>query len=299
MPNKVVLISGASTGFGALAARLIAQNGNTVYAGVRKHEKAEIASIESFASERNVDLRPLILDVTDTDSVEAAVDTVIRESGRICVLHHNAGRSTIGPAEAYTPEEMMKYFDVNFLGTQRLNRAALPHMRKARTGLVMWTSSSSVKGGVSPFVGPYFAAKAAMDSLAVSYAGELSRWGIETSIIVPGITPSGTNMFADLGKPDDSEREVEYMEGLYKGFFEQYMEAVTKMLPHNVNAGEVSRLMAKIVEMPHGTRPYRIHVDPSNDGSEVVSAVADRVRAEMFRTLGMEDMLKPQTGVHN
>jgi NAD(P)-dependent dehydrogenase (short-subunit alcohol dehydrogenase family) len=297
MSNKVVLISGASTGFGALAARLIAQNGNTVYACVREHEKAEITSIESFAREHNVDLRPLILDVTDTDVVNAAVDAVIRESGRIDVLHHNAGRSMIGPAEAFTPEEMMKYLDVNFLGTQRLNRAALPHMRKARTGLVMWTSSSSVKGGVSPFVGPYFAAKAAMDSLAVSYAGELSRWGIETSIIVPGITPSGTNMFATLGKPDDPKREAEYMEGPYKGFFKQFMEAVTKMLPQDVDAGEVSRLMARIVEMPHGTRPYRVHIDPSNDGSEVVSAVADRVRAEMFRTLGMEDMLKPKLAI--
>jgi hypothetical protein len=85
--------------------------------------------------------------------------------------------------------------------------------------------------------------------------------------------------------------------GPYEGVLKQFMEGVTKMLLQDVDAGEVSRLMTKIVEMSHGTRPHRVHIDPSNDGSEVVSAVADRVRAEMFRTLGMEDMLKPKLAV--
>ncbi|KAI1129195.1 short-chain dehydrogenase/reductase SDR [Nemania abortiva] len=293
MPNKVIIISGASTGFGALAARLMAQNGHTVYAGVRQHETAEISATQAFAKEHSVDLRALILDVTDTNCVNAAVDTVIRDCGRIDVLHHNAGRSLMGPAEAFTPEEAMKYFDVNVLGTQRLNRAALPHMRQARTGLVMWTSSSSVRGGVTPFVGPYFAAKAAMDSLAVAYAGELARWGIETTIIVPGVFPKGTNLFPTLGKPDDKAREEEYMEGPYKGFVKQFMEGVTKLLPQDADPSEVSKLMARIVDMPHGTRPYRIHIDPSDDGSEVVSAMADRVRVEMLKNIGLGDLLKP------
>ncbi|KAG2421752.1 hypothetical protein HFD88_005728 [Aspergillus terreus] len=293
MPNKVVVISGASTGFGALAARLISQNGHTVYAGVRKHEAEQIVATRTFAEQHNVDLRTLPLDVTDTYSVNDAIDTVIREHGRIDVLHNNAGCSMMGPAEAFTPEEMTKYFDVNVVGAQRLLRAALPHMRKAGTGLVMWTSSSSVRGGVTPFVGPYFAAKAALDSLAVSYAGELTRWGIETSIIVPGVFPKGTNLFSSLGKPDDADTEAEYMEGPYKGFVQQFMEGVAKLLPQEADAADVSKVMAKVVDMAHGTRPYRTHVDPCDDGSEVVSAVADRVRVEMLRTLGFEDLLRP------
>jgi len=72
------------------------------------------------------------------------------------------------------------------LSTQRVNRAALPQLRKQGKGLIVWVSSSSTRGGTPPYLSPYFAAKAAMDSLAVSYASELTRWGIETSIVVPG-----------------------------------------------------------------------------------------------------------------
>lgn len=295
MSNKVIVISGASTGFGALAARLMAQNGHCVYAGVRHHETEQITAAEAFAKEHSVDLRPLLLDVTDDTSVNDAIDKVIRERGRIDVLHHNAGISLIGPAESFTPAEMMKYFDVNFFGAQRLNRAALTHMRKARTGLVMWTSSSSVKGGVTPFVGPYFASKAALDSLAVSYAGELARFGIETTIIVPGVFPRGTNMFQILGQPDDKKVEAEYMEGPYKGFFKQFIGGVDELQPKDADASQVSKMMAEVVEMPHGKRPYRVHVDPLDDGSEAVSDVADKVRADMLRKMGFGDLLIPRS----
>lgn len=292
MSNKVIVISGASTGFGALAARLMAQNGHCVYAGVRQHETEQIAAAEAFAKEHSVDLRPLILDVTDDTSVNDAIERVILERGRIDVLHHNAGIGLTGPAESFTPAEMMKYFEVNLFGAQRLNRAALPHMRKARTGLVLWTSSSSVKGGVTPFVGPYFASKAALDSLAVAYAGELARFGIETTIIVPGVFPKGTNMFQSLGQPDDKKVEAEYMEGPYKGFFKQFLEGVEKLQPKDADMSQVSKMMAEVVEMPHGTRPYRVHVDPLDDGSEAVSDVADKVREDMLRKMGFGDLLK-------
>jgi NAD(P)-dependent dehydrogenase (short-subunit alcohol dehydrogenase family) len=85
------------------------------------------------------------------------------------------------------------------LSTQRVNRAALPQLRKQKKGLVLWVGSTSTRGGTPPYLSPYFAAKAAMDALAVSYAAELNRWGIETSIIVPGAFTSGTNHFAHAG----------------------------------------------------------------------------------------------------
>ncbi|KAG1255969.1 hypothetical protein G6F66_014858 [Rhizopus arrhizus] len=89
-----------------------------------------------------------------------------------------------GPAEAFTPEQLMQQYDVNVLGTQRVNRAALPHLRRRGNGLLVWIGSSSTRGGTPPFLAPYFAAKAAMDALAVSYSPELSRWGIETTSMV-------------------------------------------------------------------------------------------------------------------
>ncbi|TIU36102.1 MAG: SDR family NAD(P)-dependent oxidoreductase, partial [Mesorhizobium sp.] len=84
------------------------------------------------------------------------------------------------------PEQLAQLYDVNVLGTQRVNRAVLPAMRSLGRGLMIWVGSSSTRRGTPPFLAPYFAAKAGMDALAQSYALELARFGIETSIVVPG-----------------------------------------------------------------------------------------------------------------
>src|SRR5262249_57135554 len=86
-------------------------------------------------------------------------------------------------------------------------------MRLQREGLLVWVSSSSTRGGTPPYLAPYFAAKAAMDAMAISYAGELARWGVETTIVVPGSFTMGTNHFAHAGHPDDRERALEYATG--------------------------------------------------------------------------------------
>ncbi len=89
---------------------------------------------------------------------------IVAETASLDVIIHNAGHMSFGPAEAFTPEQYAELFDINVLSTQRVNRAALPHMRKQGKGLVVWVSSSSTRGGTPPFLAPYFAAKAAMDS---------------------------------------------------------------------------------------------------------------------------------------
>jgi NAD(P)-dependent dehydrogenase (short-subunit alcohol dehydrogenase family) len=128
--------------------------------------------------------------------VQAAVDRVIHEAGRLDVIIHNAGHMVLGPAEAFTVDQLAKVYDFNVLSTQRVNRAALPHLRRQRDGLLIWVGSSSARGGTPPYLAPYFAAKAAEDALAVSYAAELARFGIETTIVVPGAFPTGTNHYA-------------------------------------------------------------------------------------------------------
>jgi NAD(P)-dependent dehydrogenase (short-subunit alcohol dehydrogenase family) len=79
-----------------------------------------------------------------------------------------------GPAEAFLPEQFAELYHVNVVSTQRVNRAALPHLRRQGRGLLAWVSSSSATGGTPPYLAPYFAAKAAMDALAVVYAREVS-----------------------------------------------------------------------------------------------------------------------------
>jgi NAD(P)-dependent dehydrogenase (short-subunit alcohol dehydrogenase family) len=98
---------------------------------------------------------------------------------------------------------MIKVFDANVLGAQHVNRAVLSHIRTRRSGLLLWISSITVRGGFPPFLGPYAAAKAAMDSIAVTQAYELARFGIETSIMVPGAFTHGTDYFPNAGKPAD------------------------------------------------------------------------------------------------
>lgn len=207
-------------------------------------------------------------------------------------MKHNAGHMVNGPTEAFTPEEMARVYDTNVLGTQRLNRAALPQLRKQGHGLVLWVGSSSTRGGTPPYLAPYFAAKAAMDALAVSYAAELARFGIETTIVVPGSFTSGTEHFANAGQPADEKTAAEY-DALYGGMLESVAGRLAEQAPEDADACQAFDEIARIVALPDGTHPFRSHIDPAHDGSEVVSAIADRIRAEFLTRIGLEDLLHP------
>jgi NAD(P)-dependent dehydrogenase (short-subunit alcohol dehydrogenase family) len=198
-----------------------------------------------------------------------------------------------GPAEAFTPEQYAQLYDVNVLSTQRVNRAVLPHLRQQRQGLLVWVSSSSVAGGTPPYLAPYFGAKAAMDAIAIQYARELSRWGIETSIIVPGAFTRGTNHFAHSGQPADEARVAEYEAGPYAGFGEQVQKAFAEIVPPDADANLVAEAIVNVVDAPYGKRPFRVHIDPTEDGADVGFTVTDRLRAEMLHRVGLADLLKP------
>jgi NAD(P)-dependent dehydrogenase (short-subunit alcohol dehydrogenase family) len=291
--DNVIVITGASSGFGALTARTLALAGHTVYAGMREttgRNAPQAQAAADFSAEHNASLRAIEMDVSSQESVDAAIAQVAAGHGRIDVLIHNAGHMVAGPAEAFTPEQLAELYDVNVLSTQRVNRAALPGMRARGTGLVIWVSSTSVKGGTPPYLAPYFAAKAGMDSLAVSYADELARWGVETSIVVPGSFTSGTNHFAHSGRPADTAVEAEY-ETKYAGLMKQVGAKLAALAPEGADASLVSDAIARIVALPAGERPYRVHIDPANDGSEEVSEVADRIRREFLTRLDLGDLL--------
>jgi NAD(P)-dependent dehydrogenase (short-subunit alcohol dehydrogenase family) len=297
--KNVTVITGASSGFGALTARALARTGNIVYASMRDtggRNAGEVESAHKFAAEHDVDLRPLELDVGSQESADAAIRKVIEESGRLDVLVHNAGHMVFGPAEAFTPEQLLEQYDINVVGAQRVNRAALPQLRKQRRGLLVWVGSSSTRGGAPPYLGPYFAAKAAFDALAVSYAAELARWGIETTIIVPGAYTSGTHHFAHATRPADAARLAEYDSGPDARLGDEVVKGFASTVPPDAAAAAVSEAIARVVAAPFGKRPFRVHVDPAHDGAEIVNAVADRVRAELLRKIGLGDLLTPAAG---
>ncbi|RQP25527.1 SDR family oxidoreductase [Piscinibacter terrae] len=295
--SQVILVTGASSGFGAMTARALARAGHVVYASMRQttgRNAAQVAAVQAFAQEHGVRLLPLELDVQSQASCDAAVAQVIAEQGRLDVVVHNAGHMAFGPAEAFLPEQLAELYDVNVLGTQRVNRAALPSLRQQGKGLLLWVGSSSHRGGTPPYLAPYFAAKAAMDAMAVSYAGELARWGIETSIVVPGAFTKGTNHFQHSGSPKDAARLDEYERGPTHGLGELIIKNLAACEPPDADPSSVAQAMVAIVDTPHGHRPFRVHVDPSDDGCEVVNAVADRIRCEFMRRVGLGELLSPR-----
>ena len=298
--SKTIIITGASSGFGAMTARHLAHAGHTVYAGMRQIAGRNVqaaAAATQYAEDRAVDLRVVEMDVSSQESVQAAVATVLREAGGIDVVVHNAGHMVLGPLEAFTPEELTAVYDTNVLSTQRVNRAVLPHMRARRQGLLVWVGSSSTRGGTPPYLGPYFAAKAAEDSIAVTYAAELARFGIETTIVVPGAFTSGTNHFANAGHPADGAI-VEAYEGLYAGLTEAVGQKLAAETPPDADPEEVAREIVRVVDLPHGRRPFRVHIDPLDDGAAEVNAVGDRVRERFYHRVGLADLLRPAAGAH-
>ncbi|MCW2863592.1 MAG: oxidoreductase [Actinoallomurus sp.] len=290
---KTVIVTGASSGFGALSSRALADAGHIVYAGIRQttsRNAAAVADARAYAENNGVELRTVELDVSDQSSVDAAVDTVTARTGGIDVVVHNAGHMVLGPAEAFTPEQLAQIYDTNVLSAHRLNRAVLPQMRARRDGLLVWVGSSSTYGGTPPYLGPYFAAKAAEDHLGKSYAVELARFGIDTSMVIPGAFTSGTNHFAHAMLPEDTATARAYDE-LYAGLPDQVGRRLADLAPPDADVGEVARAIAAIVDTPKGRRPFRVTIDPADDGSQTVSEVADRVRAEFYDRIGLTDLL--------
>lgn len=295
--TMIALVTGASSGFGRMIATDLARAGHTAYASMRATQgrnAATVSEITSLGKWESIDLRTIELDVQDEASVRAAVEAIVAEHGRIDVLVHNAGHMVWGPAEAFTVEQLAQQYDVNVLGTHRVNRAALPHLRTAGDGLLVWVSSSSVAGGVPPLLGPYFAAKAGMDALAVCTAKELAPFGIESAIVVPGAFTKGTNHFAHAGEPADAGVAAAYASAYPEGFCDRMRDALAATIPDDADPEVVAAAVTRIVAMPKGTRPLRTMVDPASDGSAVSFAVIDRVREQFLDRIGFPGLLRPR-----
>ena len=291
--KSVILVTGAGSGIGKLSALALAEAGHIVYATMRDVEgrnRGRAEELRTVSRSRGIALIPLELDVLSQDSADAAAATIVREQGRIDVVMQNAGHLVVGPSEAFTAEEMKKVFDTNLFGAQRVNRAVLPYLRKQESGLVLWISSTTTKGGFPPFMGPYGAAKAAMDSLAVTLSYELARFGVETSIVVPGAFTSGTDHFPSAGKPADAATAAAYAR--YDGVMDQIGERLTALTPAHADPKAVADEVVRIVGLAKGTRPMRSVIDFVGDGAAQVLEVSERVRIEFAHRIGMGDLLE-------
>ena len=212
---KVILITGTSTGLGVATAVQAAQAGHTVYATMRNTQKR--GTLDAAAQVAGVSLNVLQLDVQDTGSVNAAVDTVIAEQGHIDVLINNAGMGYVRSLEQAEETDIQKILDINYTGVTRCIKAVMPHMRKARAGHVI--NISSVGGLVGqPFNEIYCGAKFAVEGLTEAMASYITpAFGIHFTAVEPGgIASEFANTVLEQVEQTGGMLEDEYLPILQK-----------------------------------------------------------------------------------
>jgi NAD(P)-dependent dehydrogenase (short-subunit alcohol dehydrogenase family) len=292
--SEVVLITGAATGIGRLTAEALARGGYTVYASMRDvngRNKDHGDKLAALATAENLSLKIVELDILSDTSVTSAIEEIIGQEDCIDILIHNAGHLVMGPTEAFSPEEVAQNYAVNVIGAHRVNRAVLPHMRARDYGTLLWISSTTVHGGFPPFLGPYAAAKSAMDSLAGSLALEVSRFGIETVMVSPGAFTAGTEHFPKASHPADHERTAAYAR--YDDVTGSVGDRLSALMPAEAHPQVVADEVLRILNLDHGTRPFRTVVDLLGDGAKEVAEVAGKVRTEFFGRIALDDLLIP------
>jgi hypothetical protein len=295
--SKTILVTGASSGFGAMTVRTLADAGHLVYAGIRDtagRNQAAVNDAAAYAKDKSVRLRTVELDVSDQQSVDAGVARILADADRIDVVVHNAGHMVLGPAEAFTPEQLIEVYDTNVISTQRVNRAvpARPGRRAAGLGrlhqhprrhpalprplLRRQGGGRLPRGQLRGRAGP------------VRHRHDHRRPRL-------GSFTTGTNHFAHAGHPADTGTADAY-ESRYAGLMDEVSKRLATLAPADADPSEVARQIARVVDLPKGQRPFRVHIDPANDGAETVNNVSDLVREHFYHRIGLDDLLTPALG---
>lgn len=229
----VILITGASSGFGMLTALAFARQGDTVYAAMRDLKKGY--SLQDEATARNLRVNLLEIDVTDIETIQAAVNHVLAADERIDVLVNNAGIHIPGALEDMPEADLHRVMDTNFFGVVNMTRAVLPAMRKQGSGRIIMLSS--VGGMISRAVDSiYCASKWALEGMSEGLRYEVARFGIKVSMIEPGVfrTQIGEKYRASLGYPQASP---------YRDLLEFRVDKVAEA----VNNGDDPQLVADLI----------------------------------------------------
>ncbi len=292
--KKIVLVTGAGSGIGRAVAEVLAHAGHCVYASMRltlDNGKARADELRQLAEREGVDLRIVEMDVLSEASCRAAVDQVLSEQGRIDVVVNNAGMLMVGITEAFAPEQLAQVFETNAISWLRVNRAALPAMRRQGRGVLVYISSTTARI-FEPFMGPYVASKAAGEALAEVMGFEVSRFGIESVIVVPGAFTSGTEHFAHAHSPADVAVIAHYGE-LPKVFGSPGLriEAIDAANGGALDVSAVGDAVRRALDLPHGERPARIVVDSQKKGIEELNALHHAKQAAFFKQLGIDDLM--------
>ena len=235
--SKIILITGASSGLGEAIGNYLTGKGHTVYGTSRSIEKLQ----KKF--------RTLNMDVCSEESIQAAVDTILKEHGRIDVLINNAGVGIAGPIENLKIEDVQNVFDTNVVGVIRTSQAVLPHMRKNGSGLIINISSIGSETGL-PYRGAYSASKAALDRLTEAMRIELAPFGVQACYVQPGGVQTDINKNRILTPlPQNS---------VYKESFDRGYKLVNESVSSGLSTEIFGAAIENIIHTKNVKRCYRI-----------------------------------------
>ena len=245
--QKIVVITGSSSGIGLESALILARNGFTTYATMRSPDKD--TSVKEAVQNEGLPIRVVQLDVTDDTSVKSAVDHIISEAGRIDLLVNNAGYGLGGALEDLSMEEIKSQFETNLFGLIRVTQVVLPTMRKQRSGRILNVSSGA---GIFGFPGSsaYVSTKFAVEGLSESIAYELEPFGIKVILIEPGfIRTNFTNAGVIAKKAQDSASP-------YSELVQKMMASTTELAKNASDAELVANIILDAASNPNPRLRY-------------------------------------------
>ena len=233
--SKVVLITGGSSGIGKSIGTFLTEKGYIVYGTSRNPKNYSDSSLKLIA-----------LDVTKSESISTAVDTVIKAEGRLDVLINNAGVGITGPIEEIPEAEIKANFETNFFGPINVIKAVLPQMRKHQGGLIINITSIAGYMGL-PYRGVYSASKGALEILTEAFRMEIKDFNIEMTNLAPG--DFATNIASGRFHAPVLENSP---------YFIPYGNTL-KLMDEHVDNGKDPLLMAKAVYKVMNTAKPKVH----------------------------------------
>jgi len=236
--NKVVLITGASSGIGKVTADYLGTLGYKVYGTSRNPKKTTTHNFKMIA-----------LDVTDTKSIEKAVETIIEEEGRIDVLVNNAGTGITGAIEETPTDEIRKAFETNYFGIIDMMKAVIPQMRKQNSGLIINVTSVAGYMGL-PFRGIYSAIKGAVEITTEAIRMEVKEFGIVVTNVAPGdfATNIAANRYHTPVLKDSPYREI----------YKKNLELMDRHVDEGSDPIEMAKIIYRIIQTKHPKIHYKV-----------------------------------------
>lgn len=291
MNQKIIVITGASTGFGRRTAERLCKDGHIVFATMRNTTSTNAnkkITLEQLASKNNWHLHVVDLDVTDENSVQQAIQQIIAKHQKIDVLINNAGIWGPGVLEAFSINQWKEVFDVNVFGSIRVLKAVLPFMRNEKSGLIVQISSLQGRF-ILPYSGPYVASKHAVEGALETFSYELNPFGIDTVIIEPYDFLTEMKDKAINYVAQETNIQIQY--GNADAFIKNaYLVADPNRAG---NPEEVVDAIQLVINQPSAERKLRVTVKNPLPQIEQINQLAREMHQGLFPYVGLQHLLKP------